>query len=161
MSNKSVRWAFDISKWNPSVPEILLASSCIQADQKDRLNRFVFKKDLKYSLVGYLMSRKFVSEALNRSYNSVKFIRDDRDKPIVENNVAKVNFNVSHHGNYTVCVGECGDLLLGVDVMRFEYSGGKTLSEFFRIMNRQFSPEEWLNIKGASHEKDQIAMFSR
>lgn len=162
MSNKSVRWAFNISKWNPTVSEIRLASSCIQNDQKDRLNKFVFKKDLKYSLIGDLMLRKYVAEASNQSYNTIKFVRDKKGKPLLENNVANLCFNVSHHGNYTVCAGESSEhLLLGVDVMKFEYSGGKSLGEYFRIMNRQFSAEEWVNIRCAGGEREQIMMFCR
>jgi phosphopantetheinyl transferase len=51
-------------------------------------------------------------------------------------------FNVSHQGDLAVLAGVTGCLpghLLGVDVMKFEYCGGKTLSEFFRIMARNFS----------------------
>jgi hypothetical protein len=51
-------------------------------------------------------------------------------------------FNVSHQGDLAVLAGVTGCLpghSLGVDVMKFEYSGGKTLSEFFRIMTRNFS----------------------
>jgi phosphopantetheinyl transferase len=51
-------------------------------------------------------------------------------------------FNVSHQGDLAVLAGATGCLpghSLGVDVMKFEYSGGKTLSEFFRIMTRNFS----------------------
>lgn len=157
----SIRWAFKFSKWNPTHSDMLLASSCIQVEEKDRLTRFVFKKDVKSSLIGLLMLRKFVYESSGKPYNEIKFIRDDKGKPQLEDKTLKLNFNVSHHGDYVVCVGEVGEIVLGVDVMKLEYTGGKSLNEFFRIMSRQFSPSEWITIKGAGNETDQLGMFCR
>lgn len=163
MSGKSVRWAFNFGKWNPTPSELLLASSCIQQNEKERVAKFVFKKDLKASLIGCLMMRKYVTEVTNSNYNEIQFIRDNMGKPIVENEELRktTHFNISHHGNFTVFVGELGDVKLGVDVMKLEYTGGKTLKEFFRIMYRQFGHSEWATIKGAGDEKQQIAMFCR
>lgn len=161
MNAKSIRWAFKFSKWSPTYADMKLASSCIQVEEKERLARFVFKKDIKSSLIGLLMMRKFVSEASGEPYNEIQFIRDDKGKPHLVDNSIKLNFNVSHHGDYVVCVGEVGETMLGVDVMKLEYTGGKSLAEFFRIMNRQFSPQEWITIKGNGNEKEQIAMFCR
>lgn len=161
MSSNSIRWAFQFSKWNPTFSEMLLASSCIQVEEKNRLSRFVFKKDVISSLIGLLMMRKFVCEASGKPYNEIKFVRDERGKPCLADDTVKLKFNVSHHGDFVVCVGELGDLSLGVDIMKIEYTGGKTLSEFFRIMDRQFSPQEWIAIKSVNNERKQIAMFCR
>lgn len=161
MNAKSIRWAFKFSKWSPSNPDMLLASSCIQVEEKKRLSKFVFKNDVKSSLIGLLMMRKFVSDSSSIPYNEIKFVRDDKGKPYLDDQNIKLNFNISHQGDYVVFVGEVGELKLGVDVMKLEYTGGKTLTEFFRLMNRQFSTQEWLNIKGAGGEKEQIAMFCR
>ncbi|KAJ8909696.1 hypothetical protein NQ315_002736 [Exocentrus adspersus] len=73
----------------------------------------------------------------------------------------KLNFNVSHQGDYVVFAGECSDSVLGVDVMKLEYTGGKSLADFFRLMTKHFSPQEWSTIKGSGSEKQQIAMFCR
>jgi len=67
--------------------------------------------------------------------------RDERGKPIYLDNPSLL-FNVSHQGDFAVLAGVSGCLpgqSLGVDVMKFEYSGGKTINEFFRIMTRNFS----------------------
>lgn len=161
MNTKGIRWAFNVSKWCPTYSEVQLASSCVQLEEKERLARFVFKDDVKRSLIGLLMMRKYVCGASGKPYNEIKFKRDINGKPQLINNNLNLQFNVSHQGDYVVCVGEIGQIMLGVDVMKLEYSGGKTLSEFFRIMNRQFSPDEWINIKGSGTEKEQIAMFCR
>ncbi|XP_060526192.1 L-aminoadipate-semialdehyde dehydrogenase-phosphopantetheinyl transferase [Cylas formicarius] len=157
----SVRWYFNSGKWNPNRSDLLLASSCIQSEEKERLGRFYFQKDFKPSLIGRLMMRKYVSESCQNDYRSVLFNRDDKGKPFLANFSTPVAFNVSHHGNYVVFVGELDNSLVGVDVMKLEYSGGKTLPEFFRIMKRNFSDMEWSTIYSCAGDKDKIEMFCR
>lgn len=158
----SVRWAFNLANWQPSEPEMLLATSCLQPEEKERIGRFVFKRDFKASLIGRLLMRKYVNEATGIPYERLSFGRDDHGKPVLCNKATpSVNFNVSHHGNYSVLAGEVGGGKLGVDVMKLEYTGGKDLSEFFRVMHRQFSLEEWGEIKRGSSERSQIESFCR
>lgn len=159
MAGRGVRWAFNFNAWNPTQADILLASSCIQPEEKQRLAKFVFKNDFKSSLIGRLMMRKFVHEALGLSYKEVRFFRDAKGKPYLNN--SKISFNVSHQGNFAVFAAEIGDVVIGVDVMKLEYSGGKRLSDFFRLMTRHFSPSEWDTIRKAGNDKKQIGMFCR
>lgn len=159
MAVRGVRWAFNFNAWNPTHADVLLATSCIQPEEKQRLSKFVFKNDFKSSLIGRLMMRKFVHEALDLSYKEVRFLRDEKGKPYLNN--TKISFNVSHQGNFAVFAAEIGDVVLGVDVMKLEYSGGKKLNEFFRLMTRHFAPNEWAAIKKAGNDKNQIAMFCR
>ncbi|KDR21166.1 L-aminoadipate-semialdehyde dehydrogenase-phosphopantetheinyl transferase [Zootermopsis nevadensis] len=163
----SIRWTFSFGSWNPTECQFQLAASCIQEEEKIRIGRFVFKKDAKASLAGRLLMRKYVSENSSLPYADIKFGRDDRGKPfLVGCHEVKpmLNFNVSHQGNYAVLAGESGcNVKVGIDVMKLEYSGGKTLSEFFRVMTRNFSPLEWETIRGNSKtsDKQRLAMFCR
>lgn len=162
--SSSVRWAFNLAKWEPSEQEFSFAISCLQVDEKARIDKFVYKKDVKASLIGRLLMRKYVSETTGIPYNSVEFLRDNYDRPIYKAapDVTKVNFNVSHHGSYTVLAGEIGSRNIGVDIMKLEYTGGKALNEFFRIMNRNFTSEEWKTIRGINiSEQKQITNFCR
>lgn len=162
--SSAIRWAFNWKEWNPSEREFEYAISCVQNDEKTRLGKFVFRKDVRASLVGRLLMRKFVNEYTGLPYDKIVFIRDENNKPILKNNSTVVSFNVSHQGSYTVLAGEIRDIRLGVDVMALEYTGGKSISEFFRIMNRNFSSVEWEEIRGSALEKsetEQISMFCR
>lgn len=159
----AIRWAFNWKEWNPSEREFEYAISCIQNDEKARLGRFVFRKDVRASLVGKLLTRKFVNEYTDIPYDKIVFVTNEHNKPILKNN-STVSFNVSHQGSYTVLAGEIRDVKLGVDIMSLEYKGGKSLSEFFRIMDSNFSSAEWKRIKGFASEKsdkEQISMFYR
>ena len=46
-----LRWAFKFSTWNPSQEEWTLAATAVQREEKDRIGRFVFKKDAKSAMV--------------------------------------------------------------------------------------------------------------
>lgn len=158
---QSIRWAFNWKEWNPSEKDFAYAISCIQLEEKQRLGRFVFRKDIRASLAGRLMMRKFVNEYEHIPYSAIVFARDAYNKPILKNVSSNLSFNISHHGNYTVLAGETRNVNLGIDVMKFEYTGGKQLPEFFRIMNRNFSPLEWGEINMFSNDIDKISMFCR
>ena len=163
MTNISVRWSFDWANWNPTEKEYRQAISCVQLDEKERLGRFVFRKDARASLVGRLMMRKFINEYCHVPYNKINITRDANNRPLFENETNVINFNVSHQGKFTVLAGESRDVKLGIDIMKLEYTGGKELTDFFRIMNRNFSSSEWTEIKGVSGrtETEQTAMFCR
>ncbi|XP_076231526.1 L-aminoadipate-semialdehyde dehydrogenase-phosphopantetheinyl transferase [Calliopsis andreniformis] len=158
---QSIRWAFNWREWTPSEKDFAYAISCVQLEEKERLGRFVFRKDIRASLVGRLMMRKFVNEYGHIPYNMIVFARDKNNKPTVKDVSLGISFNVSHQGDYTVLAGETRDIKLGVDIMKLEYTGGKSLSEFFRIMNRNFSSSEWDEIKKSPINSEQISMFCR
>lgn len=162
MSQGGVRWAFNIKEWNPSASEFSHAISCVQPEEKDRLDRFVFRRDVKASLSGRLLMRKFINEYAHIPYNEIRLERDEQNKPVLIGAPASLSFNVSHQGDYAVLAGETKDIKLGVDIMKLEYTGGKKLSEFFRLMTRNFSAAEWKEIKEQSTgEFEQTAMFMR
>lgn len=162
MANKgNVRWAFNTREWQPTKEEILLASSYIQNEEKQRISRFVFQNDAKSSLIGRLMLRKYVQTSTSTPYGEIKFGRDDRGKPFLLNPIdLKISFNVSHQGDFVVLAG-CKDWNVGIDVMKIEPPVNKNIPEFFRIMARQFSPREWSTIRSFSTELEQIACFYR
>lgn len=160
--SQSVRWAFNWKNWFPSEKEFSRAITCVQPEEKERLGRFVFRKDVRASLAGRLLLRKFVSDNSLVPYNQIVFARDEHQKPFLKNNTVNLSFNVSHQGDYTILAGEVRDVKIGVDIMKLEYTGGKSLSEFFRLMNKNFSSSEWNEIRHPSlSEAEQIAMFYR
>lgn len=176
-----IRWAFNISNWRPTLDELRFATTCIQLEEKQRLARFVFRNDFNASLIGRLLMRKFVNEATNMEYDSIQFERDSKGKPYIilpnKNQNLLVDFNVSHQGSYSVLAGFIQSTeqihssdnngnnksKVGVDIMKIEYTGGKTLDEFFRIMTRNFSPLEWISIKNknGTSDREKLKTFMR
>lgn len=160
--SSAIRWAFNWKEWNPSEREFEHATSCIQSDEKERLKRFVFRKDVRASLVGRLLMRKFVNEYAGLPYNKIIFIRDEHNRPMLKDNSANVSFNASHQGSYTVLAGEIRNVKIGVDVMTLNYNESKNVPDFFRLMNKHFSAAEWNEIRDFSKsEAEQMSMFYR
>lgn len=174
--NGHARWALDFKSWKPTLQELMAAVSLIQPEEKVRIAQFVFQEDFKGSLAGRLLMRHFVKCALCVDNDRIELARDERNKPYLSkieglsNWLDKViDFNVSHQGSYACLAGYIGNkatattspLCLGVDVMKIEYSGGKPLSEFFRLMTRNFSSNEWKYIKSFQSEDNQLSAFMR
>ncbi|RWS19086.1 4'-phosphopantetheinyl transferase SFP-like protein, partial [Leptotrombidium deliense] len=119
----------------------------------------------KQALIGRLMMRKCVSTAFSLPSNAITFGRSEKGKPILDKELVKklntnYDFNVSHNGNFAVLAADC-KRKVGVDVMNIEYKRSKELSEFFRLMNRQFSDDEWIFIRAADSDREKMSRFIR
>lgn len=173
--NGHARWAFDFISWKPSLQDLKIAVSLIQPEEKQRLMRFVFQEDFKASLSGRLLMRYFVGQGMCVDNHQLKFDRDARGKPYLKeidgaanwDNKA-IDFNVSHQGSFACLAGYSNvktaanaKLKLGVDVMKIEYSGGRPLAEFFRLMTRNFSDNEWTQIKSFNSNAGKLEAFMR
>lgn len=158
----SVRWAFNTKTWEPTEQEWLLASRCITLEDKERIQKFVFKTDAKASMAGSLMMRRLAHLATGEPYDKIRIVRDKYGRPTIENQNVVVDFNVSHQGSYTVLAGEVdNDFVVGVDVMSLQRRTGHELSEFFRLMNKTCSLDEWNTILAPSSEDKRSSLFFR
>lgn len=165
------RWAFDFKNWKPTLQELMTAVSLIQPEEKERISKFVFQEDFKGSLSGRLLMRHFVRCALCTDNDRFKLGRDEKNKPYLSDvdgvsDDKALDFNVSHQGSFACLAGCVGNEAtahqrLGVDVMKIEYGGGKPLQEFFRLMTRNFSSNEWAYIKSFDSEQRQLRAFMR
>ncbi|XP_078682625.1 L-aminoadipate-semialdehyde dehydrogenase-phosphopantetheinyl transferase-like [Branchiostoma floridae x Branchiostoma belcheri] len=159
-----IRWAVKTGLWQPSREEWLLAARCVQQEEKDRINKFVFAKDAKYAMAGRLLIRKAVSDRLGLPWKDIRLGRTEKGKPYLTNTVgadhALFSFNVSHSGDYAVLAAE-QEHTVGVDVMKIDYPNRGDVPEFFRTMRRQFTDHEWTTIKTPSSEWEQLKLFYR
>lgn len=168
LKNGQIRWAFDLFNWRPTLTDLELATACIQVEEKERLSKFVFREDFNASIIGRLLMRRFIKMCLpDMEYDAIQIGRDERNKPYLRNSTdKKIEFNVSHHENFTVLAGifsneSTKDASIGVDIMKLKYSGGKSLDEFFRIMHRNFTLNEWKHIKSQTNEQKRVDAFMR
>jgi len=158
---ESVRWAFNYANWIPTKEQWILAARCIQNEEKERIGRLVYAKDAKAAMAGRLLIRKLMIDLLRIPNDVLKLGRTDHEKPYLVNDApGEFSFNVSHQGSYSILGAEPGRPI-GVDVMKIEYSGGKTVPEFFRAMTKQFSEKEWKTILSGADEKEQLHLFYR
>ncbi|XP_078602362.1 L-aminoadipate-semialdehyde dehydrogenase-phosphopantetheinyl transferase-like [Branchiostoma floridae x Branchiostoma japonicum] len=159
-----IRWAMKTGLWQPSREEWLLAARCVQQEEKDRIDKFVFAKDAKYAMAGRLLIRKAISDQLGIPWKDIRLGRTEKGKPYLTNEVdadhALFSFNVSHSGDYAVLAAESRNVV-GVDVMKVDYPNRGDVPEFFRMMRRQFTEHEWSTIKTPRSEWEQLKLFYR
>lgn len=99
--------------------------------------------------------------------------KDNQPKCDSENSkcpITNLNFNVSHQGNFVVLVSEPSAVQVGIDVMNVEKPGRITdsVDDYFRLMNRQFTENEWTQIRTINdaiplyfHNKAKLTNFTR
>ena len=163
-----IRWAFNTRLWQPTDAEWKKGMSLVSLGEAERIFKFVFLEDRKRTLVGHLALRAAISEALNVPRAAVELSRTDRGKPCVTSGFlsrypesTEFSFNISHHGDYVVLSAErCGGI--GIDVMKIEQPrSSRTVEEFFKTMQRQFTPNEWSFINSGKDQFSKLSNFYR
>uniref|UniRef100_A0A1B6KSW7 L-aminoadipate-semialdehyde dehydrogenase-phosphopantetheinyl transferase n=1 Tax=Graphocephala atropunctata TaxID=36148 RepID=A0A1B6KSW7_9HEMI len=161
----SARWAFNCGNWSPSDKDWQLLASGLDAIDKEQVGKFVFQKDAKSAMAGRFLTKKYVTEATGLAWRDIRILRDKEHKkpylPYEMFGCVQVQFNISHSGDYVVLAGEVGDINLGVDLMKIEKQRTTSVAEFFRLMNKQFTVEEWDVMKSQTTQAEQMAMFYR
>ena len=153
-------WAFNIKKWKPTEAEWCRAVQLIQTEEKERIEKFHYRDDMVSSLIGRLFLRGFAAQTLGHNNQKIRLMRTERGKPVFEADCGW-DYNVSHAGDWVV-FGAGESCQVGLDVMRNTDSRIERLEDFFRIMNRQFTEQEWTVIRGdMEDEKTQLERFFR
>ncbi|XP_062983901.1 L-aminoadipate-semialdehyde dehydrogenase-phosphopantetheinyl transferase [Elgaria multicarinata webbii] len=164
LAMEAVRWAFSCSAWVPCREDWLLAMRLVQPEEKERIEQFVFGRDAKAAMSGRLLIRKLIAEKLKIPWNEIQLQRTSKGKPFLANELSSshssFSFNVSHQGNYAVLAAE-PDCQVGIDVMKTSLPGSGSIPDFFRIMKRQFTEQEWRIIRSMNNEWLQLDMFHR
>ncbi|ESO94018.1 hypothetical protein LOTGIDRAFT_104452, partial [Lottia gigantea] len=159
-----LRLAVRSKAWSASQSEWILAGQCVQTEEKERIGRFVFRKDSKSSMIGRLLIRVATSHILGIPYTDIKLGRTEKGKPILLNDLppefSNYNFNISHQGDYVVLAAE-KQHQVGIDVMDSQSQRGTSISKFFGVMKRHLTDNEWKTVASYSKESDQMKIFYR
>ena len=140
-----LKYCFNTSAWSPTKSEYMFLLSTIPRDERERVARYVFKRDAKQTLLGQVMIRYCLKTLLNTDTNNLCIARNAKERPYlkVKETLSQarlnsfdylVDFNVSHNGDYTIiCAGirSCsakklddleGTFRIGTDVMKIDVS---------------------------------------
>lgn len=145
---KILKFCFNTTAWNPSKTEYIFLMSAIAKEERDKVNRYVFKQNSKQSLIGQVLIRYCLKNLLNVDSNNLCIGRNSKERPYlklketfsnakISNFDNLIDFNVSHNGDYTViCAGmiSCnlkkiddpeGSFRIGTDVMKIDIRNRK------------------------------------
>ncbi|XP_071087387.1 L-aminoadipate-semialdehyde dehydrogenase-phosphopantetheinyl transferase-like [Haliotis cracherodii] len=163
MTSRSViRLAVNCRAWKPTEWEWTLAAQCVQKEEKERIGKFVFKKDSKPSMIGRLLIRRVLADMTGRDFINIRLRRTDKGKPFLEpagsGEDFHGSFNVAHHGDFAVLAADAHHAV-GTDVMKVEHR--KDIRKFFSTLRRQLTEQEWLTVERQEGDRDKMAMFYR
>jgi phosphopantetheinyl transferase len=77
----ALRLVSSMSAWKSIADEWNVAMSCIQAEERTRINQFVHAEDATLSLIGRLLLRFAAVKMLGLDNNVITFNRTDKGKP--------------------------------------------------------------------------------
>ena len=160
MAPSEVRWAFNSFFWHPSKESLLKALSSISLAERERIQKFHFKRDFKASLAGRLMIRKCIHRQLGIPWGSIHLGRTEKSKPIMLDDQSSLSFNVSHQGKFVVLAAS-NTSVVGVDVMDSSRPNNTTIDNFFKLMRRQFTDPEWQFIHSWPDDQSKLNAFYR
>ncbi|KAF9338047.1 hypothetical protein BG006_000036 [Podila minutissima] len=120
----------------------------------DRLLQFRVEDDMRRGLIGRLMIHAFFAAFHGCSWDKLVFSRSETNKPILvePEHLKSISFNVSHHGDWVVFVGETSGakgIKLGVDCMDFQ-EPGESFESFLACFHDQLTSKEVAFMSDAS-----------
>ena len=166
----STRWAFNFKNWQPTEYEWCHAIMQLQEEERVRIGKFRYRDDAKASLIGRLMMRMWSKQFLSTvscPHTQPIFERTEKGRPKLILSAAQkestrginFDFNVAHAGEITVLAAETNRMscvAIGVDVMPLKSTRREqNVDEFLRLMKRQFTNDEWAQIRKSSTDSDE------
>ncbi|KAF9433429.1 hypothetical protein BGZ76_009477 [Entomortierella beljakovae] len=127
--------------------------------EADSLLQVRFEDDMRRALVARLMLRAFFAAHHNCYWEHITF-----DNTVSPEHLVAVSFNISHHGDWVILVGETdtslnSPVLLGVDVVDFQdQHPGETFESFSACIQDQFTPKEMTFMAEASKESSSASI---
>ncbi|KAK9709323.1 hypothetical protein K7432_009101 [Basidiobolus ranarum] len=159
------RWAVNASKWEPSEEEFERCLKKVQPEEEERIRKFYFRNDAKLALLGRLLQRRFVQTYFNVEWDDVVLARTPEGRPVLKTpspvlpSGLKVDFNISHHGEWVVFIAAV-DYAVGVDVVEVK-PPKESLDQFFEAFEDLFSEFEWKNIQCSDSVEGKLVQFFR
>ncbi|GAB6990774.1 4'-phosphopantetheinyl transferase family protein [Paenibacillus pini] len=137
-----------ISDFPPSLVEPLLHF----ISNKERILKFHFIKDKIRSLVGELLLKKIINTLYNAPYEEMEITRDEYGKPFLSSPSIKVEFNISHAGDWVV---------VAIDRMKIGIDIEQIVTMNLEIAERFFTQEEYKYIAQQSSQEQRDEQFIR
>ena len=132
-------WGFLINLYGINISactddNINLLKRLISDERKSKMEKFLFKEDSIRCLLGEIIARYAISKDLNIKNEDISFKTDSFNKPYLPIADKSVLYNISHSGEWVVCI--ISDKPCGIDVELIKKAD-------FGIAKRFFSQNEY------------------
>lgn len=126
----------------------------LDAEERERSNRFVRRDDAARYIVGHAMLRQWIGSRLRVAPRDLQFTENMYGKPMLDGLTSPLHFNLSHSGQWVlVAIDECAPVGIDVEVVRPNMA---RIDDFRGVL----APEEleWLDLMPAA---DRAQAFAR
>lgn len=120
--------------------------------EKERANRFYFKKDQDNFKISRGLLKYFISKYTNTNYEKIIFSYNNFGKPFLEN--SNLKFNISHTKDIAL-FAFCNDLEIGIDIEKI-----REVKNYKDIVKRFFSKNEIKEFFELPENEYQTAFFT-
>ncbi|KAI9104620.1 4'-phosphopantetheinyl transferase superfamily [Phlyctochytrium arcticum] len=151
MSPRLIKWAFNVSNWDPDPVLLSMLTSKLPPTERSRIKEFRFPIDGCRALLGQILIRVAILVLLDDQHlqwDDIDVQRTEFGKPyLARPEGTNVQFNLSHHGDWIIIAAGFG-APLGVDVAKVELAPSDTITSFFDMFDEYFTRTEWAYIRG-------------
>jgi 4'-phosphopantetheinyl transferase len=144
---KILKYCFNTTIWQPQRLEWLNLISALPSDERERISRYMFKSDLKQTLIGQILIRYCLKNLINIEWNHLNIDRTSKGRPYLKlketlnsakltNIDSQVDFNVSHAGDFCIIAAGIYSLPptnVSNSSKKNSNSDDSTTDEFFKI----------------------------
>ncbi|KAI9090310.1 4'-phosphopantetheinyl transferase superfamily [Phlyctochytrium arcticum] len=156
MSPRLIKWAFNVSNWDPDPVLLSMLTSKLPPTERSRIKEFRFPIDGCRALLGQILIRVAILVLLDDQHlqwDDIDVQRTEFGKPyLARPEGTNVQFNLSHHGDWIIIAAGFG-APLGVDVAKVELAPSDTITSFFDMFDEYFTRTEWAYIRGRGYVK--------
>lgn len=132
-------WRIPVSSFTSNLDEF---KSLFHARETEKINRYQQENDRNQRIISKAVLRILLGRYTGINPKEIRFQADQNKKPFIENSFFKLNFNVSHSGDWVLIV--IADVPVGVDVEQMDAS-----FTYQNILSLSFSQAEISFIKNS------------
>ena len=139
------RFYFNCHHWKPTYDQWIYANRCLPTDELQRIDQYVFQRDVKFALIGQLLIRYLLTRVFHHDSSSFHLHRTNANRPFIHSE-PPFDFNLSHRYQL-VCIAGTFDGRIGCDTMdyRKQSLGKSILRKKFTAKENQLIEENPLN----------------
>ncbi|EHJ53231.1 4'-phosphopantetheinyl transferase family protein [Streptococcus macacae] len=107
----------------------------VEEDYQKKIQAYRFWEDRKRSLLGQLLARYAIMQALSVDNNAIKILQNRYGKPYLKG-YDNIQYNISHSGVWVVCA--VSPFNIGIDVQEHKGAKSELASHFFSPQEKEF-----------------------
>jgi 4'-phosphopantetheinyl transferase len=152
------RFYINCHRWRPTRDQWIYAIRCLPIDELNRIDQYVFQRDVKFTLVGQLLIRYLLTRVFHQKSSSFLIQRTEHNRPFIQS-IRTFDFNLSHH-HQLVCIAGTFDGRIGCDTMI--YRTDKIRHDYRNLLRKKFTANENdFIMKNSRDENIRLSRFYR